>query len=325
MAGRVRCVEEQGAVDGLVVRLALRHDQLGGLGRHHDRRDGSLGEGRPALRVLRIDEGEEVDGPRLRHGLHDLLEIRVHRARDAPRPGHGRRRHPAVEEPQVVGAELVLQDERMRVHDPLVGGPRDRPVGRSAVDQDEDRRGRREDDPGRVVLERLRLPLGLRLPHRQRRLETVQLDRADLREDVLLEELLVGRFLARGGRESDLLDAEVLERHLARALVHLRVRRDRGDAEDRLGLRRRLDADRGVRFQPAAVPGVQLRQVEVDRRLARLDHAGPVRRARSGAARRRPRGGHRRTRAPGSGLGERAPVPGQHGQGRQCRPPADGV
>ena len=71
--------------------------------------------------------------------------------------------------------------------------------------------------------------------HRQRGLEPVQLHGPDLGRNVLLQELLVGRLLARRGGEVDLLDPDVLQRHLARALVHLRVRGEGRDAEDRRG------------------------------------------------------------------------------------------
>ena len=212
-----------------------------------------------------------------------------------------------------------------RVHDPRVGGARHRLVLGLAVDQDQDGRDRREDDPRRVVLEGLRLPLLLLLPHRERGLEPVQLHRPDPGRNVLLEELLVGRLLARRGREVDLLDPDVLQRHLARALVHLRVGGERRDAEDRRGRRRRLDADGAVRLEQAAIPAVELGQVEADRRLARLHHARPVRRARHAARRGPARGRHGRGCASRGRLRERARLPRQRDQRAERGAPADAI
>ena len=178
---------------------------------------------------------------------------------------------------------------------------------------------------GGSFLKGLRLAHLLVLAHRQRGLEPVQLHGPDLGGDVLLQELLVGRLLARRGGEVDLLDPDVLQRHLARALVHLRVRGEGRDAEDRRGLRRRLDADGAVRFEQATVPVVELGQVEADRRLARLHHARPVRRGGRGARRERVRGRHRRARAAGRGLSDRARFPRQPDQRAERGAPADAL
>ena len=151
VAGGVLDVEELSSADGGVVRLPLRHDELGGRRRHVDPGHRALGERGSRFRVLRIAALEEVDAPALRGRLQRRREIRDRGSRGRPRALERGRLHPAVEDVQVVRAGRRPKEERMGVDDPLEARARHGPVGGRPVDGDQDGRHRREDDHGRTV------------------------------------------------------------------------------------------------------------------------------------------------------------------------------
>jgi hypothetical protein len=272
---RVRHVEEVGSFDGLVVRPALRLDQLG---RHRADVDG--GEHAPRGGVLHLGAGivEEVHALALGDALHrDVQRDGWPRGR-APGTVEGAGLEPPPERPKVVLAPLVDEDQRPRVDDPRKARTLDRAEDGLAVHQDQDGRRRAEDHARRVVLDRLGPgAAGLGLGEGQRGLDPVEREFRHIPGQTLLEHLLVVGGHVGAGREHDLVDLEVGQRDEPVGLVHVRSRGEPGDTEVLERRRRALDRDGRSRMEARAVPLFDLRLVDGEGAASLREVTGPGR------------------------------------------------
>ena len=152
----VRHVEQARAGNGQVVRRPVGDDQFRRGGRDEDRRRRRVLERR--LRGgVGGGAGQHVHLPGLGRGLCRRLDRGGDLLGHGPRPGQRGGGHEPVVHMEPIGVGVVPGQERGGVHHPHDGLPGDGHVFRRAVDRDQDARLRREDDDGRVVLDRHRL------------------------------------------------------------------------------------------------------------------------------------------------------------------------
>ena len=170
--------------------------------------------------------------------------------------------------------EPALQDQRARVDDAIEPGvARHGLHHRRAVDRHQDGRRVADEHLRRIVLhlDRRRLDAG----DRERGLQPVERDRADLGAEFLLQLGHVRRAAIRQRREVDLADVHVLEDDGARHLVDLRAG-GREDHAERLVLRAGdLDRERRAEVDLVAVPLVHLRLVDEHLPVGEVDDARP--------------------------------------------------
>ncbi len=294
-SGRIAEVEQLRARNLRVIGLSADDDELGRRRRHVDHGDGLCLKRRlGSLRVRRGSSGHRVAVLRGEDFLEGLVQV-VLAAEvgigDLPRALERGGLHPAIEEVQIELARIGLQDDRARVDDALEIRARLGLVDGLPIDPHEHRRHIREDDLRGCVVERPGFALDFRLRDPEIRLEPVERDGLrSLRWLELVQSLDPGRGFFRRRGEARARDGEVFEVHEAIGLVDVRPRREPDDAERRVLGPGRLNRDRRMRLDLVVLPAVELRLVDEERALLRLETPRPG----VGRPGRRGRGGRRR-------------------------------